>query len=145
LKRIFKDLSDREDPAPKVPKPTKSSRGKKVFAANIAQLNETGFHINLMQKETEFFTTSLYKIDRIIEEKANPAQEDSETEEELLARTVPLEYHDLIKVFSKKESDKLPPHRQYDHKIQLEKEVPLGYHPLYHMTLEELQTLKEYL
>ena len=35
---------------------------------------------------------------------------------------VPEEYHDLLDVFSKKDSDTLPPHRKYDHKIILEEE-----------------------
>ena len=89
----------------------------------------------MKHKENEFFTTSLYKVNRLIEEKAGRgegSQELEESEEEMLKRTVPREYHDLIQVFSKVESNKLPPHRQYDHKIKLTKDVPLGYHPLYH-------------
>ena len=63
----------------------------------------------------------------------------------MLERTVPREFKDLIRAFSKADSNKLPPHRPYDHKIKLTKDVPLGYHPLYHQTVEELRTLKEYL
>ena len=39
----------------------------------------------------------------------------------------------------------LPPHRNYDLKIQLEKDVDLGFSPLHHYTLEELQACKQYL
>jgi hypothetical protein len=50
----------------------------------------------------------------------------------MLRRTVPPEYHDLINVFSKKESNKLPLYRLYNHKIKLIGNIPLGYYPLYH-------------
>ena len=54
---------------------------------------------------------SLYEIDRILDEKMGPSQEDSEeVEEDMLKRTILKEYHDLIRVFSKKELDKLPSH-----------------------------------
>jgi len=112
---------------------------------DIALIGGAGFHVGMKHKDNEFFITSLYEIDRIIDEKGRNAETTDETEEEMLRRTVPKEYHDLIRAFSKEESDKLPPHRQYDHKIKLTSDVPLGYHPLYHQTIEELQTLKEYL
>ncbi len=34
---------------------------------------------------------------------------------------IPEEYHNLLDVFFKKNSDTLPPHQKYDHKIILEK------------------------
>jgi len=132
--------------------PTVSTNKQKLPGAkskprqvDIALIGGVGFHIGMKRKENEFFVTSLYEIDRIIDEKSGNAETTDETEEEMLRRTVPKEYHDLIQVFSKEESDKLPPHRQYDHKIKLTGDVPLGYHPLYHQTIEELRTLKEYL
>jgi hypothetical protein len=73
----------------------------------------------------------------------SPAEE--ETEEQILRRIVPKEYHDLINVFSKSTSDKLPPHRSYNHKIQLKGDLPMGYSPLYKQTIEELQAIKEYI
>jgi hypothetical protein len=48
-------------------------------------------------------------------------------------------------VFSKSKSDKLLPHRLYDHKIELEGDNTLGYSLLYKMTIAELKTVKEYL
>ena len=60
---------------------------------------------------------------------------------------VPDLYTKYADVFSKAASDILPPHRIYDHKIQLEKEVEgnLGYSPLYKMTTAELEATKKYL
>jgi hypothetical protein len=34
-----------------------------------------------------------------------------------LRKRLPKEYHEFLDVFSKKEADKLPPHRPYNHKI----------------------------
>ena len=128
------------------PLATRGGAPRRTYAIDLALIGGTGFHLGMRRKENEFFTTSLYEIDRIIEDKMVPQDSgQEEPEEEMLWRTVPREYHDLIQVFSKNESNKLPPHRIYDHKIELEKDVPMGYHPLYHQTIEELQTLKEYL
>ena len=58
---------------------------------------------------------------------------------------VPQEYHNFLDVFSKKNSDTLPPHRKYDHKIHLEEEQKPGHAPLYKMSPEELDAVKRYL
>ena len=39
----------------------------------------------------------------------------------------------------------LPPHRPYDHRIQLEAENTLGYSPLYKYSVEELLAMKKYI
>lgn len=48
-------------------------------------------------------------------------------------------------MFSKKASDKLPEPQLYDQKIELEKPNDLSYHPLYKMSLEELEAAREYI
>ncbi len=48
-------------------------------------------------------------------------------------------------VFSKQASDTLPLYWPYDYKIKLVKDVDLGFSPLYKITIEELETVKEYL
>ncbi len=60
-------------------------------------------------------------------------------------RVVPQEYYDFLVVFSKKDSDTLPLHQKYDHKIYLKKEQKPCHVPLYKMSLEELDTVKQYL
>jgi hypothetical protein len=61
------------------------------------------------------------------------------------ATKLPLEYHDLLDVFSKTDANTLPPRRPYDHKISLQPgEIP-GYGPLYGMSQDELKVLKKYL
>jgi hypothetical protein len=67
-----------------------------------------------------------------------------DTETEL---SIPDKYMDYTYIFSKKESDLLPLYRQYNHKIELENNnvSVLKYSPLYKMSAEELETVKEYL
>ena len=126
------------------PRPRSRSHAKKPLAVDIKEIGAVGFHYNLRKKENEVFVTSLYEIDRLIEEALYPEDEDEETREEIDKR-LPAAYKDYIDVFSKVASDQLPPHRSYDHKIQLEADHNLGFHLLYKQTADELIALKQYL
>jgi Reverse transcriptase (RNA-dependent DNA polymerase) len=112
---------------------------------DITVINATGFHRNLRKKGTVAFSTSLYEIDRLIEEKQPSTIVDEETDEQMIERLLPKEYQDLRKAFSKIESDTLAPHRPYDHRIELEAENTLGYSPLRQHSLEELLAAKKYI
>ncbi|QSZ33856.1 hypothetical protein DSL72_005429 [Monilinia vaccinii-corymbosi] len=61
--------------------------------------------------------------------------------------SIPPAYQVFHKAFSKDESNVLPPHRLYNHKIILEgeEEKALRYSPFYKMLLEQLEVVKEYL
>jgi hypothetical protein len=96
-----------------------------------------GFYFNLRKKTNELFSTSLYKVDRLIEDYRNFL---FFIKKELAQ--VPEAYHDFINIFSKVASDLLPPHRSYDYKIILKKENTLTYSPLYKISFKELETLK---
>src|ERR1019366_8367496 len=140
-----------EAPEPRPKRPEQCS-DKQLLVLDITAISAPAFHINLKKRSNEFFTTSLYKIDRLIEEKyrerlsteVSPI-EPEESKEAILYRTVPPEWHDLIKAFLKQEGDKLPPYREYDYKIELEGDVPLGFRPLYQHNEEELIALKKWL
>jgi hypothetical protein len=108
-------------------------------------ISAPAFIRNLKDPIYKFFTTSLYKIDHILEDRNLETPAEEETEEQMLRRIVPKEYHDLINVFSKTASNKLPPHRLYNHKIQLEGDLLIGYSLLYKQTTKELQAIKEYI
>ena len=55
-------------------------------------------------------------------------------------------YKDLSDVFSKKESQSLPPHRDHlDHHIPLEKDAKPTFGPIYNLSELELKVLKEYI
>lgn len=59
--------------------------------------------------------------------------------------TVPEEYHDFEDVFAKKPADSLPPHRPYDHTIELEDGQTPPHGPIYSLSQKELEELREYL
>ena len=65
--------------------------------------------------------------------------------QEKLKTMVPPEYHDLLPAFSKTRADTLPPHRPYDHSIDLEPGTTPPYDPLYSLSELELKTLSEWL
>jgi hypothetical protein len=59
---------------------------------------------------------------------------------------LPKEYQEYADVFSKAAFNELPPHRPYDHFIQLEGDTNfIKYTPLQYMSDEELQEVKRYL
>lgn len=139
LLRMDQELHGRTLPV-QHPSPTIKRRPKSNHQIDIAEISAVGFHFNLRQPANEFFSTSLYEIDRILEDREDP---DEITEE--IEKNLPSEYFPFKDVFSKTASDKLPPHRLYDHRIQLESENTLGYSPLYSQTTAELQATKQYL
>ena len=109
----------------------------------ICQISANAFHYNMKRKDTEFFQTSLYEIDRVLES-LDENTEDQETLQ-LIKEKLPSKYDRYADVFSKSESDRLPPHRAYDHKIQLEAPLPNAYSPLYRQSADELRATKQYL
>ena len=61
---------------------------------------------------------------------------------------LPKEYGSYTDVFSKEASNVLPPHRSYDHKVQIDDpkgSESLGYSPLRHQSTQELQEVKRFL
>ena len=87
---------------------------------------------------------SIYKIDLLINHKEAVLNKDQETMD-LIYIQLPAVYQEYIDVFSKNKSNQLAPHRVYDHKITLEKDMLLGYSPLYNQTVGELRVTKKYL
>lgn len=106
-----------------------------------------GFYRNLIRPESVPFVTSLYEIDSMIREKESTEDPSELTDKELVERRLPSQYTDFKDVFSKAASNILPPHRKYDHQIELENatESDLGYTPLRHQSLSELQATRQYL
>jgi RNase H-like domain found in reverse transcriptase/Reverse transcriptase (RNA-dependent DNA polymerase)/Integrase zinc binding domain/Integrase core domain/Chromo (CHRromatin Organisation MOdifier) domain len=66
-------------------------------------------------------------------------------EGEMLATVVPPEYHDFFDVFSREEAKAMPPHRDYDHTIEIEDDKPLPHGPIYPCSGKELEALREFL
>jgi len=92
--------------------------------------------------------TSLHEVDKLVESKiADSMPRDEEDLRRKAAEAIPECYHDYFDMFSKAESDDLPPRRtQVDHKIELAtKPEELGYSPLYKLSLEELEAARKYI
>jgi len=73
------------------------------------------------------------------------SQKDNTNSEEPNIEDIPEQYRDLATVFSKKEADKLPPHRPTDCEIILKEGATLHYGPIYPLTLDESEVLQEYI
>ena len=81
---------------------------------DIAAISAIAFHFNMYRNDNKVFITSLYKINRIINNREERLAK--ETDEELVKRllTIYTKYKDA---FLKAALDKLPPYRTYDYKI----------------------------
>ena len=80
-----------------------------------------------------------------IEKAIRKKEQETEDNPVKLQEFIPREYHDFLKLFLKKEANKLPPYRYIDHAIEIKegKKPPFG--PLYSMSEAELRALKQYL
>jgi hypothetical protein len=140
LRESAKDLKEEKAPPPQI---RRNPEARKLVKLDIAMLGGNGFHRLVQQKKSNIFFTSLHEVDKIIDGKSK-TEEELELEE--IREKLPFLYlKDFADVFSKRESDKLLPHQLYDHKIELEKPNELSYHPLYKMSLEELEAAREYI
>jgi hypothetical protein len=61
------------------------------------------------------------------------------------ATKVPLHYHGNLQVFDQSQADKLPPHRDWDHEIELQPGTVPPHGPLYNMSENELLVLRKFL
>jgi hypothetical protein len=128
---------------PVVRKPKQVRFKEKYPEMDIALIGGAGFNRHIKNEEIEVFITSLNEIEKASEDKNQLGGADSEEQE--IKEQLPERYHKFADVFSKAKSDKLPERKDYDHRIELEKEVELGYCPLYCMSAEELQAAKDYI
>ena len=78
----------------------------------------------------KFLNVTATRLEKPVQVRSYNGQAE-ETDEELVERLLPTIYAGYKNAFSKAASDELPPHRTYDHKIQLEANNSLGYSPLY--------------
>ena len=77
----------------------------------------------MKRKETTVFSTTLYEIDRIIDDKiAYKLEQEDINNKEFVAKALPPQYSDFKDVFSKKDSNVLPLTYDIDHRIVLDSE-----------------------
>lgn len=74
-----------------------------------------------------------------------PEAKAPKTEQEILDEFVPSQYHEFADVFSSKEVEELPPHRPYNHAIDVEEGKTPPHGPIYSLSLRKLEALQEYI
>ena len=110
MRRELQGIVDQPTPPPSIRKPA----SKDLVTIDIAMIGAAGFSRLCRHKGSTVFTTSLYEIDKLIEEETCLQEE---TPEQLVERRLPTQYADYKDVFSKAALDQLLPHRSYDYKI----------------------------
>ncbi len=118
-------------------------------SVDICQIGATAYRLNVKKKDNLLFSTSLYEINSMLAHLRSPTpstdRQPNEIEEAWLKRRLPQSYQEHWDVFSKEASNILPPHRKEDHRIELDGENTLTYHPLYRQKPDELEATKKYL
>ena len=84
-------------------------------AVDIAVISAVAFYFNIYRKDNKVFITSLYKINRIINEREEELAK--ETNEELIKRLLLTIYTRYKGIFLKAALNELPPYRMYNYKI----------------------------
>lgn len=140
--KVTKPFPEPREPAPRktpkaeIEKETRKEK-KKTEAVKIYSIGAAPYLMLSKQKGVECFSITLKEINEEIEKQKTPEVDSKDL--------LPKEYHHLIDVFSKKKADELPEHRASDHHIVLEGDIKPGYCPLYNMSREELDLVKNYL
>ena len=107
---------------------------------DVARIGAAPFALLARKPGHELFTVSLRDLNQALApEKAKP---DKNVDP---ATLLPPEYHEFLDVFSRKESNILPPHRPCDHKIELKPGSEPPCKSLYGMSREENIELRKYL
>ena len=104
---------------------------------DVAMIGADAYRAACKLKGAQVFAVSMRDLEYQVEKEAK-----SETNPRSI---VSEEYHNLLDVFFKKDSDMLPPNRKYDHKIILEEQQKLGHTLLYKMSRQKLDIVKRYL
>ena len=150
-RELQKGPQARDRPETTPVRPVIARRLENLPHVDIYCIGPAGFDRAAKQPDSTVFVTSLYEIDRLIEDREiesiwDELAQQELTNEDLIEQKLPCQYSDLKDFFSKAALDVLAPHRSCDLKIELEKDaVDLGFSPLHHHTLEELQAYKQYL
>jgi WD domain, G-beta repeat len=110
---------------------------------SIAMIGAAAFRSLAQKKDVKTFSITPCQIDQMLEslnrtDGSTLCTIDPATIEETRAK-LPPEYHEFLDVFDRSKADELPPHRSYDHKIELEGEGQPPKSRLYPMSGYKLQ------
>jgi len=135
-------------------RPVSTTAQKESFS--IRSINAASFKtlLNRSKKDqTEVFALFMTDINREIayntqcDLNALNVSSINETAQDLkdIKAKLPSEYHEFLDVFDRAQSDKLPSHRFYDHKIELTSDSTFSRCRTYRMSPAKLLKIKEYL
>lgn len=86
---------------------------------------------------TDYFVTTIYKIDKVLTKRTIAQIGDPKIEE--LRKQIPIEYYDYLDIFLKKGLDTLSLlYKGVEYKIELEGELPQGHYSLYKIFIDKL-------
>jgi hypothetical protein len=102
---------------------------------DICAIAASPFMRRIKKEKLNVYAMTLYEI--------NQALGIQDLQEKPLEEVIPKEYHEFLPLFSKVIPEILPPHRPYDHKIQLPDSFIPPFGPISSLLQEELQVLKE--
>lgn len=116
------------------------------------QVSAESFYAEKLQPNNQFFALSLRDLDILLDDSLHrlPSIRVGEVTKVLPAHPDPKEflpshYHEYLDVFDRTQANKLPPHRPWDHAIDLQPDkTPPASRP-YPMNQHELKALREYL
>jgi len=145
-------LSEKSSPFSKIVEPPNSVNSASPSGSmNIAMIGAAAYRSLAKRSDVATFAITVTEIDRLLKTARNKLEDvnlqelsHEKTLEEVKAK-LPSEYHDYLDVFDRAMADQLPPHRPYDHKIELIGEGTPPRSRLYHMSGYKLQKVKDYL
>lgn len=150
----WKNLHLRIPPDPQQPIPPEDrhildnlqGRQGQTQPIDVRLVNAEAFHLLKKQGATCFMMASRTLLeDPPTTTPTNPFPQMTPDERKLFDKVVPPAYHDFADVFAQGEADILPPHRPYDHSIDLEPDTNPPYGPIYSLSETELHALRDYL
>ena len=104
---------------------------------DICALAAAPFMRRNKKESLKVYVVTLYEINKALEIK--------DLQEKLLNQLILKEYHEFLPLFDKVIAERLPPHRPYDHKITLQEGFTPPFGPIYSLSRQELQVLKEWI
>jgi len=145
-------LSEKSSSSSKIVKPPNSVNfASPSDSMNIAMIEAAAYRSLAKRSDVATFAIIVTEIDRLLKTARNKPEDVNLQElshEEALKEVkakLPSKYHDYLDVFDRAMTDQLPPHRPYDHKIELTDEGTPPRSRLYHMSDYKLQKMKNYL
>jgi hypothetical protein len=102
---------------------------------DICAVAASPFMRRIKIENLKVYTVTLYKINKALGIKDRPGKP--------LEEVIPKEYHEFLPLFSKVVVETLPLYRPYSHKIKSQDGFTPPFRPIYSLSREELQFLKE--